>query len=115
MPRRAANNKRNDRGSDQQTIASPPLKSEFQYQLRPRRDWVIVPQFKSNVEGSNAGVAKLEIKDDPFDRFFFEKRFLMDPPLYHKELSLLHQLGDWPGVVKMVDHFVNESRGKASV
>jgi serine/threonine protein kinase len=115
MPRRAANNQRNNKGGKQQIKASPPLKSEFQYQLQPRRNWVIVEEVGSLNGGLNGGCAKVEIQDDPFDRFFFEKRFLMDQFLYHKEISLLHQLGDWPGVVKMVDHFVDEKRGKASV
>jgi serine/threonine protein kinase len=115
MPQRAANNQRNNRGGNQQTTPSPPLKSELQYQLRPRKNWVIVKEIGSLNGALNDGLAKVEIKDDPFDRFFFEKRFLMNPPLYHKEISLLRQLGDWPGVVKMVDHFVDERRGKASV
>jgi serine/threonine protein kinase len=97
---------------------SPAPKTKFQYQKRPRRQWIVVQEFGAEGGGCNAGIAKVEVKDDPYDRYYIEKRFKPEHIGYgvaHKEISLLHQLSDWPGVVKMVDHFIDETRNRASV
>jgi serine/threonine protein kinase len=96
----------------------PPLRSQFKHQTRPRRQWLIVQEFGKQGGGCNDGIAKVELKDDPIERVYIEKRFLsehIEMGVAHKEIALLHQLGDWPGVVKMVDHFVDTQRKKASV
>ncbi|KAH4861690.1 hypothetical protein HBH75_023350 [Parastagonospora nodorum] len=116
MPRKGANDPRKGKGASEPPKSTPPLRSDFKYQDRPRRHWIIVQEFGQNGGGCNGGVAKVEIKDDPVDRFFFEKRFDANVMfLVHKEVGLLNQLGDWPGVVKMVDHFIDEKNKKASV
>ncbi|KAL5121489.1 hypothetical protein ACEQ8H_000561 [Pleosporales sp. CAS-2024a] len=112
MPKNAANQKRAEPKSP------PPLAGNFTYQERPRRQWIVVQEFGQKGGGCNDGVAKVEIKNDPVDRFFFEKRFsagLIDMGLAHLEIGLLNQLGDWPGVVKMHDHYIDEKKGHASV
>lgn len=115
MPWQGANDPQNSNGANKKTKAPPSLKSEFKFQQRPCRQWLIVQELGDGGGGCNEGIAKVELKDDPFDRVFIEKRFKLEQGLAEKEISLLNQLGDWPGVVKMVDHFIDERLGRASV
>lgn len=68
--------------------------------------------------GINAGIAKVRTKDDPLNRVFIEKRFdskHIDFKIAHREIALLHQVGDHPHITTMIDHFVDEKARKASV
>jgi serine/threonine protein kinase len=105
-----------DRAQSTHRQSSPQPK--LSYQEQSRCQWVVVEEFGVKGGGCNGGIAKVEAKDDPYDRCFIEKRFKaehVDFGLAHKEIALLHQLSDYPGVVRMVDHFVDPARGKASV
>ena len=96
----------------------PKLKDEIQFQTRPRRQWVIVEELGHQNGGGNAGIAKVEAKDDPYDRYFIEKRFKAEHVEWrvpHKEIALLRQLGDHPNILKMFDYFIDEQKKKASV
>jgi serine/threonine protein kinase len=95
------------------------MRSNFQIQERPRRQWTVVQEFGKVEGGLNGGIAKVELKDDPIDRFFIEKRFperhVPDENYAAKEISLMYQLQDHENIVKMVDHFLNKKTSKASI
>jgi serine/threonine protein kinase len=100
--------------ASQQSASGP----RFSYQKRPRHEWIVVEEYGVKGGGCNGGIAKVEAKDDPYDRYYIEKRFKaehVDYGLAHKEIALLYQLSDYPGVVRIVDHFVDLARHKASV
>jgi serine/threonine protein kinase len=96
----------------------PQLKNPVEFQKRPRRQWMVVQQL-SNMKGAgNDGIFKVEIKDDPYDRVFIEKRIKADDirnGVARNEVALLRQVGDHPNILKMVDHFIDEQSMRASV
>ncbi|KAH7412118.1 kinase-like domain-containing protein [Phaeosphaeria sp. MPI-PUGE-AT-0046c] len=92
------------------------MRSKFKIQDRPRRQWVLRPRvvvkdFGQNGGGLNGGIAKVELKDDPYDRYFIEKRFnqqqVNDPYFAEKEITLLHQVQDHENVTQYVDHYLD--------
>jgi serine/threonine protein kinase len=95
------------------------MRSEFEYQKRPRRQWKVVQEFGSKGGGLNGGIARVELKDDPIDRNFIEKRFqashVTDPYFAEKEISLMYQLQDHENIAKMVDDFLDAKAMKASI
>ncbi|KAF1918112.1 kinase-like domain-containing protein, partial [Ampelomyces quisqualis] len=97
----------------------PRLKSRFQPQSQPKFQWLTIQELGAQGGGCNGGIVKVKFKGDPYPkRCFIEKRFdtnLVNQKMARKEICLLRQLGDWPGVVKMVDHYLDEPRKKASV
>jgi serine/threonine protein kinase len=98
---------------------TPRLRSSWQPQVQPEFEWITVQQLGAQGGGCNGGIAKVKFKGDPYPkRCFIEKRFhsqLVQQKMARKEICLLRQLGDWPGVVKMVDHYLDEPGKKASV
>ncbi|KAF2826275.1 kinase-like protein [Ophiobolus disseminans] len=96
----------------------PKLRDQIQFQTSPSKQWIIISELGTKNGGGNAGIAKVEAKDDPYDRYFIEKRFLPEQipwKVPHKEIALLHQLNDHPNILKLVDHFIDEAGKKASV
>lgn len=96
----------------------PKLRTDFQYQTEPKRQWTVIKEFGSKGGGCNGGIAIVEVMNDPYDRHYIQKQFKPEHvrwELAHKEIALLHQLADHPGIVKMVDHFIDETKQKASV
>ncbi|KAF2031634.1 kinase-like protein [Setomelanomma holmii] len=102
---------------------APKMKSNFKVQKRPKWTWKVVESFGQSGGGMNGGIFKVQAEGDVYhDRYFIEKRFSMrrvegePPPEWAaKEIQLMYQLKDHDGVVKIVDHFVDESLTKASV
>lgn len=95
------------------------MRSKFQIQDRPRHQWIVVKQFGQNGGAVNGGIAKVELKDDPYDRYFIEKRYdpeqVIDPYFAEKEINLLHQLRDHENVTKYVDHYMDRRAQRAAV
>jgi serine/threonine protein kinase len=95
------------------------MRSKFEFQKRPRRQWIVVQELGSKGGGLNGGIARVELKDDPINRYFIEKRFQLkqvtDPYFAEKEIGLMYQLQDHENIVKMVDHFLDAKAVKASI
>jgi serine/threonine protein kinase len=95
------------------------MRSNFTIQERPRHQWNVVQEFGKVEGGFNGGIAKVELKDDPIDRCFIEKRFpdrhVPDGNYAAKVIALIYQLQDHENIVKMVDQFLNKKTGKASI
>lgn len=95
------------------------MRSDFKIQDRPRREWIVVQRFGQNKGGQNGGIAKVELKNDPYDRYFIEKNYeqsqAMDPYFAEKEILLLHQLRDHNNVTQYVDHYLDRRARKAAV
>jgi serine/threonine protein kinase len=109
------------RGTNEMSTAvtTPRLRSSFEPQTQPKFQWLTIQELGDQGGGCNGGIVKVRFKGDLYPkRCFIEKRFSRDivvRNMARKEIYLLRQLGDWPGVVKMVDHYLDESRKKASV
>jgi serine/threonine protein kinase len=95
------------------------MRSNFVIQEQPRRQWIVVQEFGKFAGGVNGGIAKVELKDDPIDRYFIEKRFaakhVPDENYAEKEISLMYQLQDHENIVKMWDHFLDKKAVRASI
>ncbi|OAL02008.1 kinase-like protein, partial [Phaeosphaeriaceae sp. SRC1lsM3a] len=95
------------------------MRSKFQIQNLPRRQWMVVKNFGQSGGALNGGIAKVELKDDPYDRYFIEKRYdvqqVHDPYFAEKEITLLHQVQDHENVTKYVDHYLDRRAQKAAV
>jgi NIMA (never in mitosis gene a)-related kinase len=94
------------------------MRSEFKVQNQTRRNWQMVQNLGTEGGGMNAGIFKVKLVGDPYDRYFIEKRFeedIIGRGWATKEIMLMNQLKDHDGVVKVVDHFVDEHAKKASV
>ncbi len=98
-------------------IAKSYLQNSIEFRAQPKRKWTVVQEFGSMGGGINGGIAKVKT-DDPLNRFFIEKRFSRDDIFYgcaHREIALLHQVGDHPNITRLYDHFVDEKANKASM
>ncbi|KAF1844634.1 kinase-like protein, partial [Cucurbitaria berberidis CBS 394.84] len=94
------------------------LQHGITFRKQPKHQWEMIKFLGSMGGGLNAGIAKVRTKDDPLGRVFIEKRFSETDVFFkiaHKEIALLHQVGDHPYITRMIDHFVDERVKKASV